>query len=44
MIAAALHEGRDGRREVLLLCDPVHIIRTEPVADGRSKASRSSKR
>ena len=44
MIAVALHEGRDGRPEGLVLCDPVHIIRTEPAGDGRSQASRSSKR
>lgn len=42
IIAVALHEGRDGRPEGLVFCDPVHIIRIEPLSDGRPKAQRSS--
>ena len=44
ILVLALDEGPDGRPEGFVFCDPVHIIRIEPVVDGRSRARRSSAR
>lgn len=43
IVALAIHKPRARRPEAIVLCDPVHIIRIEPVSDGRAKARRSSK-
>ena len=43
IVALAIHKPRARRPEAIVLCDPVHIIRIEPVSDGRPKARRSSK-
>jgi len=36
VIALAVHKGRAKQPEGIVLCDPVHIIRIEPV-NGRGK-------
>lgn len=43
IIAVAIHRPRARDPEGIVLCDPVHIIRIEPLSDGRPKARRSSK-
>ena len=43
IIAVALHKRGARRPEGIVLCDPVHIIRIEPVADGRPRGTRPSK-
>lgn len=43
IIVVALHEGQNGRPEGFVFCDPVHIIRIEPVTDRRTRPGRSSK-
>lgn len=43
IIAVAIHKPRARDPEGIVLCDPVHIIRIEPLSDGRPKARRSSK-
>ncbi len=44
IIAVAIHRPRARDPEGIVLCDPVHVIRIEPLSDGRPKARRSSKR
>ncbi len=44
IVALGLHKPRARRPEAIVLCDPVHIIRIEPVVDGRSRAGKSSAR
>ncbi|MGD2109728.1 MAG: hypothetical protein PVI86_10080 [Phycisphaerae bacterium] len=34
ILALALHQGRDGRPEDIVFCDPLHIIRIERLGDG----------
>ncbi len=43
IIAVGIHKPRARQPEAIVLCDPVHIIRIEPLHDGRPKAARSSK-
>ncbi|MCH7840261.1 MAG: hypothetical protein IID38_08515 [Planctomycetes bacterium] len=43
IIAVAIHRPRARDPEGIVLCDPVHVIRIEPLSDGRPKARRSSK-
>ena len=44
IIALAIHRPRARQPEAIVLCDPVHIIRLEPMVDGRPKAARPPKR
>ncbi len=44
IIALAIHRPRARDPEGIVLCDPVHIIRIEPLSDGPSRSRRSSKR
>ena len=43
IIAVAIHRPRARQPNGIVLCDPVHIIRIEPVTDGRPKPGRSFK-
>lgn len=43
IIAVAIHRSRAREPEGIVLCDPVHVIRIEPLSDGRPKNRRSSK-
>ena len=42
IIVLAIHKPRARWPESFVLCDAVHIIRIEPMSDGRPKARRSS--
>lgn len=44
IVVLAIHKPRARRPESFVLCDPVHIIRIEPVVNGRPTSGRSSKR
>ena len=44
ILAVAIHRPRTRQPEAIVFCDPVHIIRLEPMVNGRPKAARSSKR
>ena|GEM_PF-6308131 len=44
IIAVAIHKPRARLREAIVFCDPSHIIRIEPIPNGRSRTARSSKR
>ncbi len=44
ILAVAIHKPRARQPEGIVFCDPVHIIRIEPVTNGRTKARRPSKR
>jgi len=46
MLAVALNGRRGSRPDDLVLCDPVHVIRLEPVGERRKpeKARQSAKR
>ena len=43
IIALAIHKPRARQSDGIVLCDPVHIIRIEPLSDDRPKPRRSSK-
>ena len=43
VMAVAIHESRGRAPEAIILCDPVHIVRIEPVGNGRPKSRHSSK-
>lgn len=43
IIALAIHRPRAREPEGIVLCDPDHIIRIEPLSDGRTRPARSSK-
>ncbi len=43
ILVLATYRPRARQPEGFVFCDPVHIIRIEPLSDGRSKARRSSK-
>ncbi len=43
IIALAIHKPRARQSDGIVLCDPVHIIRIEPLSDARPKPRRSSK-
>jgi hypothetical protein len=38
IIAVAIHTPRVRESEGIVLCDPVHTIRIDPLGDGRSRA------
>lgn len=44
VIALAMYGARASEPEWIVLCDPIHIIRIEPVDNGRSMPRQSSKR
>ena len=43
IVALAFHKPRARRPEAIVLCEPVHIIRIEPLLDGDADAGRLSK-
>lgn len=44
ILVLATYKPRARQPEGFVLCDPVHIIRIEPLDNGRPRARRSSKR
>lgn len=44
IVALAIHKPRARKSEGIVLFDPVHIIRIEPMTNGSPRARRSSKR
>ena len=40
IVALAIHGPRARQPEGIVLCDPVHIIRIEPLRNGRTRAKR----
>lgn len=44
VLAVAVHRPRARRPELVVLCDPVHVVRLEPLVDGRRKAGRAARR
>ena len=44
ILVLAIHKPRARRPESFVFCDPVHIIRIEPVGNGRPRARQSSRR
>jgi len=44
VLVLATYKPRAQRPEGFVLCDPVHIIRIEPLGNGRPTPRRSSKR
>ena len=44
IVAVAIHKPRARQPEGIVFCDPVHIIRIEPVPNGRSRTRSTSKR
>ena len=44
ILVLATYKPRARQPEGFVFCDPVHIIRIEPVVNGRPRARRSSKR
>jgi len=43
ILALAEHRPRARRAGAIVLCDPVHVIRIEPVDNGRERRRRSAK-
>ena len=43
IVAMAMHKPKARRPEAIVLCDPAHITRIEPVLDGDANTRRSSK-
>ena len=44
VLAVAVHKPRSRQPERVVLCDPVHVVRLEPLLNGRPKARRAAKR
>ncbi len=44
IVALATHKPRARQPDGIVLCDPVHIIRIEPVGNGRIRRTRITKR
>ena len=44
ILALAVHKRGARLPEGIVFCDPVHIIRLEPVTDGRARRKRSSRK
>ena len=44
VLAVAVHKPRSRQPERVVLCDPVHVVRLEPLLNGRPKARQASKR
>ena len=44
VLAVAVHKPRSRQPERVVLCDPVHVVRIEPLLNGRPKAKQATKR
>ncbi len=44
VLAVAVHKPRARQPELVVFCDPVHVVRLEPLLNGRPKARRAAKR
>ncbi len=44
VLAVAVHKPRSRQPERVVLCDPVHVVRLEPLLNGRPKARQAAKR
>jgi len=44
VLAVAVHKPRGRQAERVVLCDPVHVVRLEPLDNGRTKSKRRTRR